>query len=276
MRLYLFFTFFITFPITAQVWHLPEDTVIFNRFLQYSKQGEQNIIHISDFFLNTPYAGGTLEGDENERLRVNLRELDCVTFVETVIALHLMLQSDQHTFDNFCNILQNIRYRDGVIDGYLSRLHYFSEWLDNNRQNGIISLPSISTCRSFNPDASYMSKHCDRYPALKTNPEACKQMNAIEKNINQLRLCYIPKEQVKDLGENIQTGDIIAITTNIEGLDVTHTGFALIRNGKAYLLHASSGAKKVIVSDETLHEYLARQRNNTGIIIGRLVNYFCR
>ena len=254
----------------SQVHYLPEDTVIFNRFLQYSKQGDNSLLHTARFFMNTPYVAGTLEGDNEERLRVNLRELDCVTFVENSIALHLMLQSDDSTFDNFCRILQHIRYRDGVADGYLSRLHYFSEWLDNNRQKGIITLPLTPACRSFNPDVSYMSAHCGSYPALKTNLDLCRQMNDIEKNINILNFCYTPKENVKDLGENIQTGNIIAITTHINGLDISHTGFALIQNGKAYLLHASSDVKKVTVSDEPLHDYLARFKNNSGIIQGKL------
>ena len=112
----------VAFPMNAQVHYLPEDTVIFNRFLQYSKHGDNSLIHTARFFIDTPYVGGTLEGDSEERLRVNLRELDCVTFVENVIALHLTLKNDRRSFENFCRILQLIRYRGGIIDGYLSRL----------------------------------------------------------------------------------------------------------------------------------------------------------
>jgi len=263
--------FFLASQLNAQISYLPEDKVIFNRFLQYSRQGDRSMIHTARFFINTPYVGGTLEGDSEEQLRVNLRELDCVTFVENVIALHLMLQSDRHTFANFCTILQRIRYRNGAIDGYLSRLHYFSEWLDNNRQKGIITLPAISGCHGFTPGVSYMSTHCDAYPALKAHPDWCRQMSVIEKNINDLSFCYIPKEQVKDLETNLKTGDIIAITTHTSGLDIAHTGLALLQNGRVHLLHASSEAKKVVVSEEPLHDYLARLKNNSGILTGRLV-----
>ena len=262
--------FFITFPMLAQVKYQPEDTEIFERFLEYSSQGNHSILHTARFFMDTPYVGGTLEGDPEEQLRVNLRELDCVTFVENVIALHLMLQGDRHTFAGFCNILQQIRYRNGVIDGYLSRLHYFSEWLDNNRQKGIVTLPAIQGCRSFTPETSFMSTHCDAYPALKTHPEWCKQMIDIEKNINRLKLCYIPKEQIKDCEKYLQTGDIISITTHIAGLDASHTGLAVLQNGRVYLLHASSEAKKVVLSDETLHDYLANRKNHSGIMVARM------
>ena len=263
--------FFIA-QLNAQISFLPEDTVIFNRFLQYSRQGDHSMIYTARFFIHTPYVGGTLEGDGEEQLRVNLRELDCVTFVENVTALHLMLQSDRHTFDHFCRILQRIRYRNGIIDGYLSRLHYFTEWLDNNRQKGIINLPAAPGCHSFTPGVSYMSAHCDAYPALKTHPDWCKQMSAIEKNINELNFCFIPKERVRDSEASIKNGDIIGITTLTNGLDVAHTGLALVQNGRVYLLHASSDAKKVVVSEDTLHDYLARLKNHSGILTGRLVD----
>ena len=273
MRLLIFFLgLFFSFPILAQVKYLPEDTVFFERFLRYSSQGEHGIAHIANFFLDTPYVGGTLEGDPKEQLRVNLRELDCVTFVENVVALHLMLQGNRHTFAEFCRILQHIRYRNGVIDGYLSRLHYFSDWLDNNRQKEIIALPDIQGCNNFTPETSFMSTHCDAYPALKTNPEWCKQMVDIEKSINLLKFCYIPKEQIKDCEKFLQTGDVIGITTHIKGLDVSHTGLVLVQNGRAYLLHASSEAKKVVVSDETLHDYLANRKNHSGILVARIIS----
>ena len=261
---------FFAFPVNAQVGFLPEDSVVFTRFLQYAKQGDQSVVHTARFFMDVSYLGGTLEGDDAEQLRVNLRELDCVTFVENVSALHLMLRSNNHTFVDFCRILQRIRYRDGVIDGYLSRLHYTSDWLDNNRQKEIVHLPAIPGCRSFAPEVSFMSTHCDAYPALKAHPEWCKQMDALEKNINTLNLCYIPKEQVKNSEKNLRNGDIIAITTHIKGLDIAHIGFALVQNGSVYLLHASSEIKKVVVSNETLHDYLARRKNHSGIIVARI------
>ena len=115
-----------------------------------------------------------------------------------------------------------------------------------------------------------MSAHCNAYPALKTHPEWCRQMSTIEKNIHQLHLRYIPKEQLKDCETYLQTGDIIGITTLVKGLDISHTGLVTMQNGKAYLLHASSEAKKVVVSNETLYDYLAARKNHSGIMVARL------
>lgn len=261
---------FFVFRLDAQIRYLPADTVIFNRFLQYSEQGDHSIVHTAFFFMDAPYVSGTLEDDSEEQLQVNLRELDCVTFVENVIALYLMLQSNRKTFDSFCHILQQIRYRNGVVDGYLSRLHYFSEWLYNNCEKGIINLPVIPACSVFTPAVTFMSTHCDAYPALKSHPDWCRQMITIEKSIRDMKFCYIPKEQIRDSETSFKTGDIIAITTYLNGLDVAHTGFALVQHGSVYLLHASSEVKKVVVSDETLHDYLARRKNHSGLMAARI------
>ena len=45
------------------------------------------MLEIGKFFLGTPYVAGTLETKGAEHLVVNLREYDCVTFVENVVAL---------------------------------------------------------------------------------------------------------------------------------------------------------------------------------------------
>ncbi len=267
-----FFIIFIciTVPIDAQIRYTQDDSTVFERFLQYSKQGNNSIIHTARFFMDVPYVGGTLEGDSVEHLRVNLRELDCFTFMETVIALHLMLQSKELSFERFCNNLQYIRYRGGILDGYLSRLHYTSEWLSDNQHKGILDLPELPSCQVFSPNISFMSSHCDLYPALKAHPAWCKAILQTETDINKLQLTYIPKELVNATSQNIRNGDIIAITTRIKGLDIAHVGFALIRDKKVYLLHASSEAKKVIISDETLYDYLMNRKNHSGIIVARM------
>ena len=258
-------------PAKAQdVYCAGEDSLIFERFLQYSQQGDRSIIHTAQFFMGAPYVSGTLEGDSVERLRVNLRELDCFTLVENVIALYLMLQGDDRSFDNFCTHLQRIRYRNGILNGYLSRLHYTSEWIDYNNRKGILNLPKSALSNAFAPNVSFMSSHCDLYPALKTHPSWCAEIRQTEDHINQLQLFYIRKEQVKNAANDICDGDMIAITTHIKGLDVAHVGFALVRNGKIFLFHASSETKKVIVSGETLYEYLMNRKNHSGIIVARI------
>jgi hypothetical protein len=194
--------------------------------------------------------------------------MDCFTFVENILALHLLLNDPDKSFERFGDILERIRYRNGKLDGYLSRLHYTSEWLCDNRQKKILQLPDLPFSKTFHPSVSFMSTHCDKYPALKANPQWCAKILHIEKKVNKLNLSYIPKE---DIGKNsgIKDGDIIAITTHINGLDISHVGFALCKGDTVYLLHASSEAKKVIVSNEPLSEYLAKRKNHSGIVVAR-------
>ncbi|MDR1673321.1 MAG: DUF1460 domain-containing protein [Bacteroidales bacterium] len=252
----------------------PEDSAVFRRFMHYVSESDPDIIRIASFFLDIPYVSGTLEGDAEERLRVNLREMDCFTFVENVIALHLMLQNNKQCADNsldhFCEILQHIRYRNGVLNGYLSRLHYTSEWMDNNYRKGVLTLPQLPHCQTFRPEVSFMSTHCNIYPALQAHPEWCTAVGNIEKDINRLRLRYIPKEQTDDAA-GIRNGDIIAITTHVKGLDVVHVGFAFHKGNSVYLIHASSEAGKIIISTETLYDYLQRRKNHSGIMVARIV-----
>lgn len=266
------FLFFAGFPVNAQISYTHRDSVLFAQISGNLKTGNHGITDIARFFLDTPYVGGTLESDTGEQLRINLRELDCVTFVENVFALYLIYQNKKLTFRDFCMMLQYIRYRDGIRDGYLSRLHYTSEWLANNRQKGILFLPEMTSGKDFSPDVSFMSSHCDLYPVLKANQDLCAGMKELESGINKLKLCYIPKEEVKNAEKDIYDGDIIAITTHINGLDIAHMGFAIAKGKTFHLLHASSEAKKVIISDETLFDYLKNRKNHSGIIVARIVD----
>ena len=69
------------------------------------------MLEIGKFFLGTPYVTGTLETEGAEHLVVNLREYDCVTFVENVVALVYLVKSQEKSFKAFRRLLR--RY---VID----------------------------------------------------------------------------------------------------------------------------------------------------------------
>ena len=75
-------------------------------------------------FVDTPYKAGTLEVDDTEDLIINCDEVDCTTFVEYALAMALCpQQGDEMQEGDFARNLQRIRYRDGKIEGYTSRLH---------------------------------------------------------------------------------------------------------------------------------------------------------
>lgn len=227
------------------------------------------VTDIGRAFLGTSYMAQTLEINEKESLVINFHEFDCTTYVENVLAFSLLVKKQQFNIEAFANLLRNIRYRDGKLSGYGSRLHYFTEWIADNSDKGIIrditkELGGIAIEKEIN----FMSGHRDLYPMLKDDSNFEDILTA-EKRLNNKSIYYLPREQVKNLEKQLQDGDIIALATSIDGLDVTHTGFAYMNsNGRIHLLHASSSGE-VEISEKPLSEYLKGIKSNTGIIVAR-------
>lgn len=236
------------------------------------KETGERVVSIARFFLGTPYVASTLEAEAPERLQVNLKELDCTTFVENVLALHNLFKELNPNLDAFKRILSNIRYRNGVIDGYPSRLHYITDWMLDNQKKGYVNFVEMGCAsKKFRPKLYFMTEHLDLYPALKDNPQYVEEMRLHEARLNGLFLKYMPKDELTDSVPFIQTGDIIAITTAVHGMDFSHIGFAVRQNGVVYLLHASSSEKKVTITNQSLKYYLSGIRNHTGIVVIRPV-----
>ena len=232
-------------------------------------------LHFAKRMLGVPYVAGTLDGNEEEQLVVRTDALDCTTFVETVLALCIADKKGERDFEGFKKALTDIRYRDGVLNGYTSRLHYFSDWIRNNEQMGFVKECTSETAESRPKDLwlDFMTTHVDSYLPMKNNPELVKEMAAHEKKWQGTVVSYIPKEKLNLSSDvlKIKNGDILAITTNIKGLDVVHVGFAFWRGEKLHLLHASSVAKKVIEDSSSLYEYSKNKKAHTGVRAIRLV-----
>ena len=242
---------------------------VFLPSLQQYPSVAELIIPLGKHFLTTPYVASTLEKDGEEQLVINLREMDCTTFVEYVLAMALTLKGEQPGFALFARNLACIRYRDGIIRGYPSRLHYFSEWLQNNESRGLIEIVSNQISKIEYPNqVSFMTQHTHLYKQL-ANPANVESMRMIEQQISAVEMHYIPKEQIEAMEHLIKDGDIIAFTTNIEGLDVSHTGFAIHLRGRLHLLHASARTHQVEITAVPLSEYLKPMRRVTGILAGR-------
>lgn len=253
---------------------LPADTAIAVQMLKDQKADNcymgKRIRETAEAFLNAPYKGGTLEG-EPERLRINLREFDCTTFVEIILALSETAARGDTAFVRFAGNLAAIRYQNGESDKYAKRLHYFSLWIKQNAAQGRITeiIPQNGIARCETKEINFMSSHADLYPALKEKSRIAEIQKA-EKELSTDTVCYIPKEKVPQLtSEEIRDGDIIAIVTDKKGLDITHVGIAAIQDGEPHLLHASSAAKRVILDPRTLYEYLMHYPSHRGIRILR-------
>ncbi|MBG6133516.1 hypothetical protein IWQ47_004928 [Aquimarina sp. EL_43] len=231
----------------------------------------ETLVFVGKTFLGTPYAAKTLEIGSKESLVINFQGLDCTTFVENVLVLSLMLKNEKEDFESYTAYLEKIRYKNGELDGYASRLHYFSEWITNNEQKGIIrNITGDIGGIEIEKDINFMSTHRELYPFLKDDKNF-KGIQQSEINISQSSVCFLPKDQIKENEASILSGDIVALTTSIKGLDITHTGIAIRKeNGRIHLLHASSKGQ-VEISTLPLVDYLKKIKNNTGIIVNRVL-----
>ncbi len=227
------------------------------------------IVEIGRLFINVPYKAGTLERPSKEKLIVNVSGFDCTTFVETVLALARCAAAGKLSRSEFRRNLKLIRYRQGKIDGYSSRLHYFTDWLRDNEKKK--TLKDVS--RQFHAVAqrkkiNYMTLNRASYPALKNEFEFQK-MRLIEKNFSRKVFYIIDKNKVNQQKKGIKNGDVIAFATKDEGLDVAHVGFAIWQGKNLHLLHASSKEGAVVISSKTFITYMKSNKKFTGITIAR-------
>lgn len=212
----------------------------------------------------SPYAANTLNISVEEKLTNHSDRFDCVTFVEYVIA-----QSIYHTTNEpFEKALTDLRYRNGKIDGYGSRIHYFSEWLEQANVSGLVSILNFKNAIPLSKQINFMSSHKHLYKNAKTKDWP--KINASEKYVSNLVHPYIQKSSVKNIYADLKEMDLIAITTSIKGLDISHTGFVHFVDGFPHLLHASETKKRVIISEKPLAEYLNSNKTQTGIIVARV------
>ena len=260
----------------ASVRTSPQDSLIYTRTIQEllpyaGLPAGELMVRAAGMFYGTPYKGGTLE-TVPEALTVNLHETDCILLVETCTAMTLLLKNctdgGTPSFEDFCAMLRTLRYRDGITDGYPSRMHYTSEWLLQAQDNGFLKevtaeLGGIPLNQVF----SFMSSHQDNYPQLQEDDGALELIRRAEERLDTAAAYfYIPSERIPEIEDSILNGDIICFVSTVSGLDITHTGIACRKeDGSLHFIHASMKEGKVVLETRTLTEYA-----RSGIRVARL------
>ncbi len=212
-----------------------------NEFLAQCQNMQQNekTKKISDTFLNTQYKSNTLKGskDIQEQLVIDLKNVDCFTFIDYVEA---MKQSSN--FEQFKQNLIQLRYQKGKIS-YQNRNHFFTDWAQHNDFENITSKITNKTEK--------LVKHLNQFDDNKLYLEGI--------GVKQRLVEYIKPEQVtQELLDQLQTGDYIGIYTTKEGLDVSHTGLIIKKGSRTFFRHASSKKKYKKVVDEPFIEYIQK------------------
>lgn len=231
------------------------------------------LVEIGKSFIGTEYLAHGLETDGDEQLVINLLGLDCTTFVENVLALSRCVKEKQTSFEDYSEELQFIRYRDGIINGYPSRLHYFSDWIYNNVSKGIVEdITEQIVGKAIQFKLNFMSTHPESYKQLNENPDLIPQIKIQEEEISSRIYYYIPKDEVELKEKFINEGDIIAITTTVEGLDIGHLGIAVkMDDERIHLLHHQLLILKYITK-EPLSDYLMKYKRHSGVIVLKPLN----
>ena len=255
--------------------YTPQDRAIFNDYIatfgvKRDLPMNQLVLETGFYFLETPYVNYTLEATSpNEKLIINLRELDCTTFTETCLALARTLKSNDISFERYAKELMNLRFRGGILDGYASRLHYFSEWLYDNVQLGTIEDITLKANGiNFPVTLNLMTRVAKNYPQL-ADTTVLKQISDIEAVLSNRKYYYIPKDRLHSAKPFIQDGDILSMTVSGKGMDIMHMGFAVHIDDKLHFIHASSTNKRVVITQVPFEEYLTGIKQNTGIMIAR-------
>ncbi len=252
------------------------DSAKVEQLLAMTPTGSSDVLFYARQFKGIPYVASTLELKDPEQLIVNTRELDCTTLVETALALALTHRESGTSFADYCRNLKKIRYRYDEMNGYLSRLHYFTWWMHDNMEKGL--LEEVKDSVHFNApitvNNNYMSQHPDKYPMLVKHPEWVDSIRTMERAQNGPDGTYLP-ESATGLSRQqlsaIHDGDLVAIVTRKAGIDYSHLGFAVWGNdGRLHLLNASSIHHKVVEEPKTLKKYLSEHPSSIGIRLFRL------
>lgn len=264
--------------VSAQICKEEDRTILEKKFswLRTAKTGSlpigDAIAAIGKSFIGTRYEAFTLETGDDTQPLIMLTGLDCTTFLETSVALALTTKKGEINFDEYAANLEKIRYRNGSADGYLSRLHYFTDWIADNSARGIITdvtrdLGGIP----YQMHVSFMSSNPDKYARM-TSSALVDSMKKIEARINKRSYSYIPKDKVAGIEESIRNGDLIAITSSIKGLDIVHVGIAVVgkNNGRVYFMHAPQPETDVQITKLPLSDYLKNNKKQTGIMVLRV------
>ena len=256
------------------------DSIAIERILEkhsateYRSTGELALA-VAQEFIGKRYVAGTLENSKAEPLYISCDKLDCTTFVELVTAITISIGHNKKRFGDVCMNLERVRYRGGTRNGYASRLHYTSWWIEDNTSKGIIKeITEECNHRSRTLNLCFMSKHPGSYQLLKEDTLMQKRIEELEKPFRGIKSSYIPKEHLNDKEKinHIRNGDIIALVTTIEGLDISHVGFACWKDGTLHLLHASSGKGEVIMDSTPLYEYQRNKSKQIGIKVIRITS----
>ena len=236
-------------PIDLGDWNQTKLEYLQNSAKDISDPG-QKITFISAAFLETPYLADTLIGNAEtaEKFVLRLDGVDCFTFLDYVEALRRSTN-----FTEFEQVLRQIRYTNGEVT-FLQRHHFFSAW-------GNVPFAPLRDV------TSQVGGRKTRWVVKQLNQKLDGTLYLPGYPVKKQVIAFIPPETI-DLSilDKLHSGDYIGIYSPLPGLDVSHTGIVVKKEGKIFLRHASSKRWRNQVIDEKLLPYLGGKK---GLVVYR-------
>ena len=264
--------------VTRMRFHCDADTTVINQLLMKGHQsGITDANALVEYYarqlLGTPYVAHTLEADE-EILTINIHELDCLTFIESLYALSRATLDNRYSWRDFAANIENVRYRGGTMGDYSSRIHYISEWIiDNHVRGNLVEItPDLPHADYMVKNIDYMTHHTDSYRQLKNDSAMVEKIRKYE--LRNHRFPYLKRSWLNDKAVKaaLRSGDFVTLVTKVDGLDVSHNGIIVIdEKGDPYLLDASMSGGKVMLEGKPLFNYLQKSKTNIGIRVFRMM-----
>ena len=222
---------------------------------------QKNPLIIGNSFIGLPYKAFALSAENPEKLVIDFKGFDCVTFVENVLALY-QSQSNEAIFQKS---LINMRYQNPDSITYESRNHYFTSALLKLQKQAFLQPVRTGKDARVKKNFGVLSQFfVGKGKNIRVN-----LIQKTEMELSQDSLTYIPSNAVQHVVQSFQSGDIVVFMSKKSNLDCQHVGFLTYQKGELYILHASQEAKKVLVSEKTLINYLKSHSNFLGIQVFR-------
>lgn len=193
----------------------------------------QRMKAISTQLLGRPYLINPLIGSmtEPEVFVATLDGFDCVTFMETVLAL---ARADE--VEEFLDLLREIRYTHGQVE-WGKRYHYTTDWERHNIWHGRL--------RDFTrgKETVVMTKTLNAVAGLRPRI---------------ISFRYFPKRKLPSISRQLADGDLIFFVSTRKGLDVFHTGIVFREGDRVILRHAARSRGGVV--EQELAEFVKANR----------------
>jgi len=254
----------------------------FDALMQYGMTQRDSVASVGALMQNLgvrlrgrPYLEGTLDTGSSESLVVRLDGFDCVTFIETTLALARGIRAGDSTYAGFARRLAKLRYRNGTLQGYCSRLHYFTEWMADNEEKGLVErIDDTLGGRRMADTIDFMSTHRGSYDRFATNDSLYACVQAMEDSLRARQQArpvrFVPQDSIRAVYDQLRAGDIVGIATSIDGLDIAHTGLVYAPpdgGSERGFLHASLSDGVVVLPD--LQRYIRQIDHQIGIVVAR-------